>query len=242
MPSSLTIAAVSQPRNRPPTQPRAPLTAAEKKEKKRLSEEQKEAMDEDIAQWHASTRAKAIELGQKYNKTERYFLDIFFQGGARMVHSQEKVNAYNAFKAEKAAELRAEGRVLLATELHEEYFAEYEAMTEEEKKDLVTRYAGVKAAAPKLRRDTPRARMRDVSNTCKNLEMLMYGLSYRVGVEGFFCVVRNSTDFHMNPQWYFTSQALERYMPLAVRKKWNTGDVGTRIEAFAVAGCDTLST
>lgn len=69
----------------------------------------------------------------------------------------------------------------------------------------------------------------------------MTGLTYRVGVEGFFCIVRNSPDYHMQPQWFFTSPALEEYMKLAVRKKWDTSEVGTKLEAFAIAGCDTVS-
>jgi hypothetical protein len=67
------------------------------------------------------------------------------------------------------------------------------------------------------------------------------GLSYRVGIQGFFCIVRDNPDFFMGPQWYFTSDALRQYMPLAVRRKWDTSDVGTRLEAFALAGCDTMS-
>lgn len=70
----------------------------------------------------------------------------------------------------------------------------------------------------------------------------MHGLSYRVGIEGFFVIVRNTPEFYMAPQWYFTSPELERYMPLAVHRKWDTTEVGTRLEAFAVAGCDTMST
>jgi hypothetical protein len=69
----------------------------------------------------------------------------------------------------------------------------------------------------------------------------LQALAYRVGAEGFFVVVRNSADFHMPPYWYFTSPELERYMPLAVRKRWDTGEVGAKIEAFAVAGCDPMS-
>jgi hypothetical protein len=66
------------------------------------------------------------------------------------------------------------------------------------------------------------------------------GLKTRVGVEGFFCLVRNTTMYHIRPQWYFTSEALENYMKLAT-KKWTTHDVGTKVEAFAIAGCDALS-
>lgn len=69
----------------------------------------------------------------------------------------------------------------------------------------------------------------------------MVGLATHVGVEGFFCIVRNRADFHMDPQWYFTSRELEEYMPIATRKKWVTTEVGTKIEAFSVAGCNILS-
>ena len=61
------------------------------------------------AEWFSYTNAKAVELGLKYDKKTRYFLDMFFQGGAHMVHHQEKTNPYNAFKAEKAAQ-RREGK------------------------------------------------------------------------------------------------------------------------------------
>ena len=46
--------------------------------------------------------------------------------------------------------------------------------------------------------------------------------------------------YHIRPQWYFTTEAMENYMKIAA-KKWNTHDVGTKVEAFAIAGCDTLS-
>jgi hypothetical protein len=69
----------------------------------------------------------------------------------------------------------------------------------------------------------------------------MTGLTQQVGIEGFFCVVRNTPDFHMQPQWYFTSLDLEEYMKVAVCKKWDTSEVGMKLEAFAVAGCDPVS-
>ena len=69
----------------------------------------------------------------------------------------------------------------------------------------------------------------------------MTALAERVGIEGFFMIARSNTDFNMAPQFYFTSQALERYMPLAVRKRWDTAEVGAKIEAFGIAGCDAVS-
>ncbi|KAJ7269468.1 hypothetical protein C8J57DRAFT_1066654, partial [Mycena rebaudengoi] len=190
---------------------------------------------------------KAEELATRFDKKPRYFLDIFFQGSAHMVNHHEKVNTYNMFKSLKAADHR-EGMILFnsaihvylihflegasgiaAPELHNEYKAEYNMLTEEQKEEL-------------MRCDTPRTCIQDVSNTVRNIQMLFHGLSYRVGIEGFFCIVRNSPDFFMAPQWYFTSKELEWYMPIAVHRRWDTGETGTRLEAFAIAGCDTMST
>ncbi|KAJ6456853.1 hypothetical protein C8R45DRAFT_844596 [Mycena sanguinolenta] len=217
-----TLQAISAPRTRQPTPPRAPLTAEQKKEKRDEREDLQQRIDTDVAEWFSYTNAKAIELGAKYDKRPRYFLDIFFQGGAHMVNHQEKTNPYNDFKAEKAAQRREEGQTgLKAQELHDEYKAEYDALTAEEKAELVARYDTLKDDLPKIRRDTARARVQDVSNTVRNIQMLFHGLSYRVGIEGFFCIVRNTPDFFMGPQWYFTSDAFRQYMPLAVRRKWD---------------------
>ncbi|KAJ6573766.1 hypothetical protein DFH09DRAFT_1311850 [Mycena vulgaris] len=243
MSSHKTIAALSQPRIRQtPSVPRAPLTAEEKKKKREDSPETQAQIDEAVGEWWAQTYSKAVQLAQRFDKKPCYFLDMMFQGGARMVNHHEKVNPYNAFKSEKAAQVCEEGlQAKNAPALHDEHFEEYLKLTPEEKANLVERFTESKRDAAKLCCDTPRARMRDVSNTVRNIQMMFHGLTYRVGVEGFFCIVRNTSDFHMAPQWYFTSKELERYMPLAVRKKWDTGEVGTRLEAFAVAGCNTTN-
>ncbi|KAJ7867125.1 hypothetical protein B0H13DRAFT_2352073 [Mycena leptocephala] len=73
------------------------------------------------------------------------------------------------------------------------------------------------------------------------LPLQLSGLALRVSVEGFFVVARNNTDFNCDLYWYFTSVELRQYMPLAVRKRWDTADVGVRLEAFVVAGCDTMN-
>ncbi|KAJ6570736.1 hypothetical protein B0H10DRAFT_1964571 [Mycena sp. CBHHK59/15] len=106
---------------------------------------------------------------------------------------------------------------------------------------MVKRWVQNRNGSVVLRRDTPRAKIQDVANIVRNMKVLMCGLSTRVGVEGFFCIVRNSADFHMAPQWFFTSRELEQYMPLATRKRWVTAEVGTKVEAFAVAGCDVMN-
>ena len=37
------------------------------------------------------------------------------------------------------------------------------------------------------------------------------------------------------------SMALEEYMKIAVCKRWETSEVGAKLEAFAIAGCDVVS-
>ncbi|KAJ7257568.1 hypothetical protein B0H12DRAFT_1015376 [Mycena haematopus] len=136
-----TIQAVSAPRIHPTSShPRAPLTAQEKKEKREKSSADQAAMNAAVAAWVAANEAKAVELGKQFDKTPRYFLDIFYQGGARMVNHHKEINPYNAFKSEKAAERREEGASGLKVQaLHEEYKEEYDVLTPEEKKELVER-------------------------------------------------------------------------------------------------------
>ncbi|KAJ7473509.1 hypothetical protein FB451DRAFT_1558700 [Mycena latifolia] len=236
-----TIAAISNPRTRqPPKQPRAPLTAEQKKQNRDDSEKELGEMDDEIQAWTKYTEETAQRLAERFDKTPRYFLDIFYQGGARMVNSHTKVNAYNAFKSEKAAECRENGEAKRVPQLHVDYHEEYAQLTGEEKAELVERFTETRAEH-KIRRATPRARVQDVANTAHNIEMLLSSLSRRVGIEGFFVIVKSTTDFNMEPHWYFTSLELERYMPIAVRKRWNSSEVGGKLEAFAVAGCDPIN-
>ena len=67
------------------------------------------------------------------------------------------------------------------------------------------------------------------------------GFKLHCSIEGFFCIVRNTPDFHMTPQWHFTCKELANYMKLAVCKKWDTAEVRAKIEAFVIVGCDVLS-
>ncbi|KAJ6472628.1 hypothetical protein C8R45DRAFT_786362, partial [Mycena sanguinolenta] len=219
-----------------------PLTTEQQKEK-RLARELKQArIDAKVQEWMEYTNGLATSMGEEFDMKPRYFLDIFFQGGAHMIKHQEVVNPYNAFKSFKAAELREAGESKNGAELHEDYFAEYQALSTQEKEALVEEFEKTRTRNFQLRRDTPRGRVQDVANVVRNMKMLMFGLGQRVGIEGFFCIVRNNVDFKMDPEWYFTSKELEMYMEIATRKRWVTGEVGMKLEAFAVAGCDPAST
>jgi hypothetical protein len=104
--TSSTIKAASSTRIHHTQQKSTPLTSKQKKEKKIQREENQAAIDAAVDEWFTSTMAKANELATQFNKKPRYFLDIFFHGGARMVHHHEKVNPHNAFISLKSQKLR----------------------------------------------------------------------------------------------------------------------------------------
>jgi hypothetical protein len=104
--TSSTINAASSTRVHHTLQKSAPITSKQKKEKKVQREENQAAIDAAVDEWFTSTMAKVNELAAQFNKKPRYFLDIFFHGGARMVYHHEKVNPHNAFMSLKAQELR----------------------------------------------------------------------------------------------------------------------------------------
>ena len=65
------------------------------------------------------------------------------------------------------------------------------------------------------------------------------GLKCRAGIEAFVCIMRNNTGYHMSPKWFFTNPSMNRYLTGAI-KKWDVESIGTKLEAFSIAGCDML--
>ena len=64
-----------------------------------------------------------------------------------------------------------------------------------------------------------------------------------MGIKAFFCIVHNTSNYHMNPVWFFTSEALMNYMLTTVplHKPWDLAYIGAKLEAFVIAGCDVVS-
>ncbi|KAJ6463585.1 hypothetical protein DFH09DRAFT_1347256 [Mycena vulgaris] len=204
--------------------PRAKLAPDQVKERREDAAARQQVIDEALAKWWSDSMALADDLATRYK-----------------MKANRKLTRTTCFKAEKAAECRANGESKNVRELHEEFFEEYSKLTDEEKDALVERHKDVGSREVKLRRDTPRAKIQDVSNMVRNMQLLMMGLNQRVGIEGFFCIVRNSSDFHMQPHLHFSSRHLEEYMTIAARQRWNTAEVGAKLEAFAIAGCDVVN-
>ncbi|KAJ6620824.1 hypothetical protein B0H10DRAFT_1945854 [Mycena sp. CBHHK59/15] len=194
-----TIASASRSRIRvyePALRKTAPRTPAELAEKKETRERRQAEINAAMEEWRDATNEKASELAARFDMKPRYFLDVFFQGGAHMINHQEKINAYNVFKSEKVAENRELGISKKVHEIHSDHIEEYNALTEAEKAALVERFSETRERNQHLRRDTPRANIQDVSNVVRNMKMLMSALATRVGIEGFFCIVHSNAEFH----------------------------------------------
>lgn len=84
----------------------APLTEAQRKERAERNRIRQDEIDEAVEAWKMTTLTTANELAERFSKKTRYFLDLFFQNGAHLVHKHSKVNAHNAFLHMKAEELR----------------------------------------------------------------------------------------------------------------------------------------
>ncbi|KAJ7020930.1 hypothetical protein C8F04DRAFT_929748, partial [Mycena alexandri] len=115
----------------------APLTAQQQKEKRDARQEKQERMDAKVRKWMDDPNELANTMALEFDVKPRYILDIFFQGGAHMIHHQEVTNPYNAFKAMKAAELREAGESKDAQELHLDHWDEYNKLSEDDKKKIV---------------------------------------------------------------------------------------------------------
>ncbi|KAJ7860596.1 hypothetical protein B0H14DRAFT_3446004 [Mycena olivaceomarginata] len=216
----------------------APLTAEQLKEKRAPRNDKQVCIDVRVQQWMESTNELANTMAAEFDMEPRYFLDIFFQGGAHMINHQDVIDPYNAFRGLKSMEVCEQGLVMSTPELHTHFFDEYCELTTSEKEALCTRWETVRSTNFHLHRDTPRAKIQDVANVVRNMKMLLSALAHHVGVKGFFCVVKNNVAFRMEPEWYFTCKELEEYMEIATRKKWVTGEVGMKLEAFVIVGCD----
>ncbi|KAJ7118516.1 hypothetical protein C8R43DRAFT_1137262 [Mycena crocata] len=207
----------------------APLPADQLKKKREDRETKQAKIAEAVDEWRDYTFAKADELAEQFDMKPHYFL--------RHLLPRRRENGPPPGE-ERAAENRELGVAMKVPELHAAIIDDYNNLTDEQKDALCDRHRETRIQNLTLRRETPRGKIQDVANVVRNLEMLFSGLAKRVGIQGMFCIVRDNTDFHMVPRWYFTSAELERYMPIATCKTWDTGEVGMKLEAFAIAGLD----
>ena len=83
-----------------------PLTDVQRKERAASNSLRQAQINEAVEAWKQSTLNTAADLANRFDKKERYFLDLFFQAGTHLVHQHKKVNAHNAYLHMKAEEMR----------------------------------------------------------------------------------------------------------------------------------------
>jgi hypothetical protein len=66
-----------------------------------------------------------------------------------------------------------EGNTIKLSTLQQEYHKEYEGLTKEEKAKLIEEFNTHKQEGMKIRRPTARARIQDVANVARNMQLLV---------------------------------------------------------------------
>jgi hypothetical protein len=66
-----------------------------------------------------------------------------------------------------------EGESKRVPQLHSDHIEEYRNLTDEQKVELVENFKNIKARAAVLRRATPRAKIQDVANIVRNIQLLV---------------------------------------------------------------------
>ncbi|KIY51423.1 hypothetical protein FISHEDRAFT_37129 [Fistulina hepatica ATCC 64428] len=165
-----TVAALSAPRMR--HQPSQTRPKTQQKVRSGAAAERREALDEAVTDWISRIHAEAEQLGEKFHLQGRWFLDKLYYGGQDLIHSRPSGNAYNAFYHNKAKELRELGVELPPggiVALHNEYDEEYEALSKEQRGELVALLKEDKANQARSRKQTTPAKTQDFVASCKVL-------------------------------------------------------------------------
>ena len=170
----------------------APLTSTQKKKKSAQHEENQAAINMAVDEWFSLTTAKANKLAAHFNKKPHYFLNIFFHGGAHMVHHHGKVNPHNAFMSLKAQELQdgilynilnkfqliqlQKGTKHLSSICNMTTMRKYNALGEEEHEELVNEFKENMNGSKHIVCPSPCGHIQDFSNTVHNIIMLVHHL------------------------------------------------------------------
>ncbi|KAI0702842.1 hypothetical protein BC835DRAFT_1303302 [Cytidiella melzeri] len=196
----------------------------------------KDSFDADFDMLLHKLKQNISELANKHHKKEAYVENLIFNGGTRYLN-ENRANSWNAWL--HLLGLAFDNRIPLSV-VQRDYMDEYRSLTEQEKDEYVREYQISRNERKVAPRVTARGKHQDVTHTTRKIEQLIMGLDSRVGIQGMFCLVRNSASFAMDPRWFFTSPELEKYLEIAVRK-WDTTNIGALIEAYAIAGGSVTS-
>ncbi|KAI0713364.1 hypothetical protein C8Q76DRAFT_796337 [Earliella scabrosa] len=235
-PQATVVAAPPVPPRRKPPQKASSQTEASANNRK----EKEEALEAELEQWWKRTEEECNQLSIKYGRKPEHYLHLMFSGGSKAT-TRRKASAFNAWSHHLAKEVNDDaepGDAERLVDMTREHLDEYHKLTKEEKNKLVKVLEEDRSSRKFGTRLTQRGRTRDLHDTCKDIQDLIVALRNRTGVEGFFCLVRNTNEYHAKPVWYFTDERLERYLRGAIRRGWDCEHIAAMAEAFSVAGCD----
>ncbi|EEB97698.1 hypothetical protein MPER_02933, partial [Moniliophthora perniciosa FA553] len=138
-----------------------PMTAAQRNERKNRCDKRRDELKKDMQALNAEFELRCATLSQKYGRKERYFKDMFFQGGTRVLRQQKKVNRYNAWKYVKSHDLRES---LNTVQIAKQYGDEYHTLCKKENRHLmhqiIKRYKRLTKGATYKRLKLPTAKRR----------------------------------------------------------------------------------
>ncbi|ESK96797.1 hypothetical protein Moror_6669 [Moniliophthora roreri MCA 2997] len=239
--------ATIRPRLRHYAPTHVPMTQSQRKEKLEEGKKRCEHIKDDMKLLYSDLEIRCQALADKYDKRPRYFRDLFFQGGVRLMKSQEKTNNFNAWKCVKSHELRESGITGLNTiEISKRFITEYHALKRSKRKmrEMLRKYQMLASGLRDkfFKAPTARRRAQDMAHTAASVVKMLDALKRRAGVEGFFLLVRSHPNGFTEPKWYWSNPKLEPYMKIACKGGWDSDRVSTRVEAFAVAGCNVDGT
>ncbi|KAK1218521.1 hypothetical protein PQX77_011587 [Marasmius sp. AFHP31] len=238
---NVVVPASTMPKQRRTKRPKRPsMTCAERERRRNNRKSNYVKMKLRIGALRRYVQAECAQMGLDFDRKTRYFLDMFFQGGVRVSKPANEVNDFNAFKSNKAYELRkAGGPVMTIQEIQEAFKHEYDAQTPAERQKGVEEYKARRDLDTRERLKYPsiKEKIADSASSVSQITGVLKGLKERVGIEAVVLVVKNRPEKIMKPQWIFTDPRIQHYLPTIVRG-WNTGYIGKKVEALAVAGCD----
>ncbi|KAL0065632.1 hypothetical protein AAF712_007410 [Marasmius tenuissimus] len=214
-----------------------PISTAERLRRSIKRRERSTNIRNAIAELQREIRDKCITLGQTYKMKSRYFLDMVYQGGVRLMKPANDTNPFNAFKSVKAYD-RREGTFISSLVL-KVYRSEYDGLSKKEKTKIVKRYEEIRDENRRemIKRPSMKEMAADVSSSLAHVAAILQALKTQVGIDVLVLVVKNRSEDFMSPKWIVTDQRIMDYMRVLLRH-WDPVYIGTQVEAFAVARCD----
>ncbi|KAH7904518.1 hypothetical protein BJ138DRAFT_1019048, partial [Hygrophoropsis aurantiaca] len=164
---------------------------------------------------------KATELATKFRRSRRQYLEWFYVGSAVRRSKRTKTSAWHAFMHFKGLSVNSNkdfGEKSTIANLVQDT-TEYHKLSDSQKVELVEKFDQIKANAMD-RPPTLNAHSRAAEGTSSfdAVTTELTALKTRVGAEAFVIMVRGSTDLNFAPKVFITSEVVEKFLRVYLRK------------------------